>query len=69
MLFSSSLLQRQVAHSLSPGKERPGDETDGEPAQTGEHTCPDCAGTGVRDGAPCGTCRGSGVVRVTVGDA
>ena len=37
--------------------------------QVGEHTCPDCAGTGQRDGADCRTCGGSGKVDELVGDA
>ncbi len=37
--------------------------------QVGENTCPDCAGTGRRDGADCATCEGTGTVVETVGDA
>jgi len=59
----------RTAPPSAQGKERPGDETDGTPRQTGEQVCPDCAGTGRRDAGPCPTCRGTGMVRVTVGDA
>jgi DnaJ-class molecular chaperone len=38
-------------------------------AQTGENTCPDCAGTGRVDGGECGTCDGTGTVVEQVGDA
>jgi DnaJ-class molecular chaperone len=37
--------------------------------QTGENTCPDCAGTGRRDGGECPTCGGAGVVVELAGDA
>ena len=37
-------------------------------AQTGENTCPDCAGTGKLDGADCRTCGATGTVVETVGD-
>ena len=37
--------------------------------QVGENTCPDCAGTGSRDGRTCATCAGSGTVEEVVGDA
>ena len=37
--------------------------------QAGENTCPDCAGTGRRDGAECTGCAGTGVVVEVVGDA
>ena len=37
--------------------------------QVGENTCPDCAGTGSRDGGDCPTCSGSGTVAEVVGDA
>ena len=37
--------------------------------QVGENTCPDCAGTGARDGRDCPTCAGTGTVDEVVGDA
>lgn len=37
--------------------------------QVGENTCPDCAGTGSRDGGDCPTCAGTGTVEDVVGDA
>jgi DnaJ-class molecular chaperone len=37
--------------------------------QTGENTCPGCAGTGSRDGRTCPDCGGDGVVVENVGDA
>ena len=37
--------------------------------QVGENTCPDCAGTGTRDGADCLNCAGTGTVPEVVGDA
>lgn len=38
-------------------------------SQTGENTCPDCAGTGRLDGDECATCAGTGTVVEQVGDA
>ena len=35
----------------------------------GEGVCPDCAGTGSRDGGDCSTCAGTGTVEELVGDA
>jgi DnaJ-class molecular chaperone len=37
--------------------------------QVGEASCPDCAGTGSRDGGDCPTCDGTGNVEELVGDA
>ena len=48
------------------------DGTPGVPAddpQAGENTCPDCAGSGKRDGGACPTCEGSGTVVELAGDA
>ena len=42
---------------------------DGNAPQSGENTCPDCAGTGRRDGDVCPTCTSTGTVVETVGDA
>ena len=36
---------------------------------TGETACPDCSGSGKRDGKPCRTCDGTGVVVEAVGGA
>jgi DnaJ-class molecular chaperone len=41
--------------------------TDG--PQTGENTCPACAGTGRVDGQDCAACTGTGTVVEQVGDA
>ena len=46
----------------------PGTTPEDDP-QVGENTCPDCAGSGARDGADCTTCAGSGTVDEVVGDA
>jgi DnaJ-class molecular chaperone len=40
-----------------------------EDGQVGENTCPDCAGTGSRDGGNCPACAGTGTVAEVVGDA
>jgi DnaJ-class molecular chaperone len=47
-------------------KTKPGDEAPPGTPGTGEALCPDCAGTGRRDGAPCSTCGGTGKVNVGV---
>ncbi len=38
-------------------------------SQAGENTCPDCAGTGQRDGTDCRNCGATGTVVESVGDA
>jgi len=48
---------------------RPGDETDPDLKQTGEHICPKCAGKGKIDGRPCPDCAGTGKIIAIVGDA
>jgi DnaJ-class molecular chaperone len=46
---------------------RPGDEAPpGEPA-AGETECPECEGSGRKDGDTCPSCRGTGRVREAVG--
>ncbi len=37
--------------------------------QVGQASCPDCAGTGVREDERCARCGGTGVVEEPVGDA
>ena len=52
------------------GGMNPGDEVPAGTSQSGEATCPDCAGTGRRgDGKRCATCDGTGTVTQLVGDA
>ena len=55
----------------APGGEdpAPGDEAPpGSPA-TGEDVCPDCGGSGKRDGTTCATCEGRGKVVSGIGGA
>ena len=47
----------------------PGDEARPGSPQTGENICPDCGGSGSRNGAGCETCGGSGRITAIVGDA
>jgi DnaJ-class molecular chaperone len=47
----------------------PGDEQRPDVTQTGETLCWDCKGSGRLDDRECPTCRGSGRVIVSVGDA
>ena len=46
---------------------RPGDEAPPSEPAAGETECPDCSGTGKRDGETCASCRGTGWVREAVG--
>ena len=45
----------------------PGDEVPPEQPPAGEDQCPDCDGSGRRDGGECPTCGGSGRVTEGVG--
>ena len=45
----------------------PGDEAPPGTPSAGEDTCPDCQGSGKRDGQPCPTCDGEGTVIEAVG--
>jgi hypothetical protein len=45
----------------------PGDEAEPGVPGTGEDLCPDCNGTGKRDGADCETCGGTGKVTQGIG--
>lgn len=38
-------------------------------SQSGENTCPQCAGDGRVEGGDCPTCEGTGIVAEPVGDA
>lgn len=46
---------------------KPGDEAPPEEPTTGENVCPDCGGSGERDGGTCATCRGTGRISEAVG--
>lgn len=48
---------------------RPGDEGQPGDAPVGEDLCPDCDGTGTRDGDTCATCAGSGRINEGIGGA
>jgi DnaJ-class molecular chaperone len=52
-----------------PPDRKPGDEVDATATQTGDTTCPVCGGSGKTNSADCENCSGTGVVRVSVGDA
>ena len=45
----------------------PGDEAPPDRDEVAPNLCPDCAGTGRRDGRECQTCRGTGTVEEAVG--
>ncbi len=46
---------------------RPGDQVPPESPGAGENLCPECGGDGVRDGADCPGCGGTGRVIEAVG--
>jgi RecJ-like exonuclease len=46
---------------------RPGDEAPPSNPSAGEVPCPDCQGTGKRDGAECPACEGTGTVVQAIG--
>ncbi|SAK87809.1 hypothetical protein AWB77_04723 [Caballeronia fortuita] len=45
----------------------PGDEAEPGAPGTGEDLCPDCNGTGKREGTECNTCGGTGKVTQGIG--
>lgn len=47
----------------------PGDEVPVGTEGAGENVCPECSGSGQRDGEACATCGGTGVVTQAVGGA
>jgi DnaJ-class molecular chaperone len=61
---SGSGQQTGPSPPMSPGDEAPA----GTPG-TGEDVCPDCGGSGQRDGRECRTCQGTGKVTVGIGGA
>jgi hypothetical protein len=46
---------------------RPGDEAPPEEPSAEENLCPDCGGSGRRDGETCATCGGTGRIEEAVG--
>lgn len=52
------------------GRRNPGDEAAPGSFQTGEATCPECHGSGKKDGQKiCSNCGGTGMIVKIVGDA
>jgi hypothetical protein len=60
---------RNAPEKLTDTPMNPGDEAPPGTTGTGENICPDCAGTGRRDTAPCSTCNGTGKIIQGVGGA
>jgi hypothetical protein len=46
---------------------RPGDEAPEEAPSTGENACPECGGSGRKDGSECANCEGTGRVIEAIG--
>lgn len=55
--------------AVKPDQRRPGDEAPAGTPGTGEDICPECHGTGRRDGAECPNCAGTGRIVEGVGGA
>lgn len=53
--------------SMAEQTDKPGDEVPEGTPNAGENLCPDCSGSGTRDGKPCATCDGSGTVMEAIG--
>ena len=51
-----------MSEPMAPGDEAPSDRD-----ETAPNVCPDCGGSGRRDGRDCRTCDGSGEVQEAVG--
>jgi DnaJ-class molecular chaperone len=52
---------------MSDADTAPGDEAPPGRRETAPNVCPDCGGSGRRDGDECATCAGTGVVEEAVG--
>jgi DnaJ-class molecular chaperone len=56
-------------NSTEAGRRNPGDEAVPGSFQTGEETCPECHGSGRKEGQACVNCGGTGMIVKIVGDA
>lgn len=56
-----------MADQDRPVDDAPGNEAPPGSLGAGEALCPDCAGSGTRDGAECPTCEGTGKVVEGIG--
>jgi RecJ-like exonuclease len=52
---------------MPPAPVAPGDEAAPGSPSSGEAVCPDCNGTGQRNGTPCPTCEGTGKIIQGIG--
>lgn len=52
---------------LKPEERKPGDEAPSSEPSAGENVCPECEGSGERDGAECPNCEGTGKVVEAIG--
>lgn len=60
---------REAAMAEKRQPQNPGDDAPAGTPGTGEDVCPDCRGTGRRDGRECETCGGTGHVVEGIGGA
>jgi hypothetical protein len=47
--------------------QRPGDEAPAEEPSAGENVCPECGGSGAKDGSDCPNCEGTGRIVEAIG--
>jgi hypothetical protein len=52
---------------LKPDEQKPGDEAPSSEPSSGENICPECEGSGQKDGAECPNCEGTGKVNEAIG--
>jgi RecJ-like exonuclease len=52
---------------LKPDEQKPGDEAPAEEPSSGENVCPECEGSGEKDGARCPNCEGTGKINEAIG--
>jgi RecJ-like exonuclease len=52
---------------LKPEDRKPGDEAPPSEPSSGEDICPECEGSGEKDGAECPNCEGTGKVNAAIG--
>lgn len=52
---------------LKPKAQSPGDEAPPSEPSSGENVCPECEGSGSKDGAECPNCEGTGKINEAIG--
>jgi len=52
---------------LTPEPQKPGDEAPADEPSSGENVCPECEGSGEKDGAECPSCESTGKINEAIG--